>query len=37
MKISITPLSGQQVQDIVARLYGTPRELVERARAVIKP
>ena len=32
MKISITPLSGQQVQDLVAKLYATPRELVERAR-----
>ncbi len=37
MKISITPLSGQQVQDIVTKLYATPRELVERARTVIKP
>jgi len=37
MKISITPLSGQQVQDLVAKLYATPRELVERARTVIKP
>jgi hypothetical protein len=37
MKISITPLSGQEVQDIVAKLYSTPRELVERARNVIKP
>jgi len=37
MKISITPLSGQQVQDLVAKLYATPRDLVERARTVIKP
>jgi len=37
MKISITPLSGQQVQDIVTKLYATPRDLVERARTVIKP
>ena len=36
MKISITPLSGLQVQDIVAKLYATPRELVERARKAIK-
>ena len=36
MKISITPLSGLQVQGIVAKLYATPRELVERARKVIK-
>jgi tripartite-type tricarboxylate transporter receptor subunit TctC len=37
MKLSITPLSGQQVQDLVAKLYAAPRELVERARTVIKP
>ena len=37
MKISITPLSGQQVQDIVTKLYATPRDLVERARTAIKP
>ena len=37
MKISITPLSGQQVQDLVAKLYAAPRDLVERARTVIKP
>ena len=37
MKISITPLSGQQVQDLVAKLYATPRDLVERARTAIKP
>jgi tripartite-type tricarboxylate transporter receptor subunit TctC len=37
MKISITPLSGAEVQTIVAKLYATPRELVERARSVIRP
>jgi tripartite-type tricarboxylate transporter receptor subunit TctC len=37
MKISITPLSGQQVQDIVTKLYATPKEFVERARAAIRP
>ncbi len=37
MKISITPLSGQQVQDLVAKLYATPREFVERAKMAIKP
>ncbi len=37
MKISITPLSGQQVQDLVAKLYATPRDFVERARAAVKP
>jgi tripartite-type tricarboxylate transporter receptor subunit TctC len=37
MKISITPLSGQRVQELVAKLYDTPREFVDRAKAAIKP
>ena len=37
MKISITPLSGNKVQDLVAKLYQTPKDLVERARNAIKP
>src|SRR5262245_99191 len=37
MKISITPLSGTKVQDVIARLYTTPKEFVERAKVVIKP
>jgi tripartite-type tricarboxylate transporter receptor subunit TctC len=37
MKVSITPLSGQKVQDLVARLFATPKDIVERAKTVIKP
>jgi len=37
MKISITPIAGGKVQDLVARLYATPKEFVERAKVVIKP
>ena len=37
MRISITPLSGQEVQELVAKLYTTPRDFVDRARAAIKP
>src|SRR5262249_28031388 len=37
MKISITPLPGAKVQDVVAKLYTTPKALVERAKNVIKP
>jgi tripartite-type tricarboxylate transporter receptor subunit TctC len=36
-KLSITPLSGTAVQDLVAKLYKTPKDLVERARSAIKP
>jgi hypothetical protein len=37
MKISITPLAGGKVQDLIGRLYSTPKEFVERAKVVIKP
>jgi tripartite-type tricarboxylate transporter receptor subunit TctC len=37
MKISITPLSGAKVQALIEKLYATPKELVERAKNVIKP
>ncbi len=37
MKISITPLSGAKVQDLIAKLYTTPKEFVERAKNAIKP
>jgi tripartite-type tricarboxylate transporter receptor subunit TctC len=37
MKISIAPIQGGKVQDLIARLYATPKEFVERAKAVIKP
>src|SRR5215470_9596794 len=37
MKISITPLAGAKVQDLIASLYATPKQFVDRAKAVIKP
>jgi tripartite-type tricarboxylate transporter receptor subunit TctC len=37
MKISITPLSGAKVQALVEKLYATPKDLIERAKNVIKP
>ncbi len=36
-RIAITPLSGAKVQDIVQKLYATPKSIVERAKQVIKP
>jgi len=36
-RIAITPLSGAKVQEIVQKLYATPKAIVERARQVIKP
>jgi hypothetical protein len=37
MRISIAPLSGAEVQDLIGRLYATPKAFVDRAKAVIKP
>ena len=37
MHIEIDPLSGAKVQDLVAKIYGTPSDVVEQARKAIKP
>lgn len=36
LKLAIDPLSGEGVQKLVAELYATPKEEVERARQVLK-
>lgn len=37
MRIDISPLSGAKVQDLVRRLYATPKDVVMRARGAITP
>jgi len=37
LRIDITALPGTQVQDIVQKLHATPKDIVERARAAIRP
>jgi hypothetical protein len=37
VKISIAPLQGAKVQSLIGKLYATPKEVVDRAKAVIKP
>ena len=37
IRIDIEPLSGQKVQDVVAKLYATPGSVVESARQAIRP
>jgi tripartite-type tricarboxylate transporter receptor subunit TctC len=37
MRIDISPLPGTRVQEIVAKLHATPKNIVERARAAIRP
>jgi tripartite-type tricarboxylate transporter receptor subunit TctC len=37
MKIDIEPLSGDKVQAIVLKLHATPKDIVQKARQVIRP
>ena len=37
LRIDVAPLPGAQVQELVTKLYATPKDIVERARAAIKP
>jgi len=37
MRIDISPLPGPKVQEIVAKLHATPKDIVEKARAAIRP
>jgi hypothetical protein len=37
MKIDIEPLSGAKVQEIVLKLHATPKDIVQKARAAIRP
>ena len=37
MKVSITPLGGADVQEVIRKLYTTPKDFVERAKTAIKP
>jgi len=35
--VDIEPLSGAKVQEVVAKLYASPKDIVERARKAIRP
>jgi tripartite-type tricarboxylate transporter receptor subunit TctC len=37
LQLSIKPTSGDQVQELVQRMYATPKEIVERTRRAIRP
>ena len=37
MRVDIEPLSGAKVQEVVAKLYATPKAIVERGRKAIRP
>ena len=36
-RVDIEPLSGAKVQEVVAKLYASPKDIVERARKAIRP
>jgi tripartite-type tricarboxylate transporter receptor subunit TctC len=35
-RVDIEPLSGAKVQDVIAKLYATPKDVIERARKAIR-
>jgi tripartite-type tricarboxylate transporter receptor subunit TctC len=37
MRIDISPLPGSRVQELVQKLYATPKDIVERAKQAIRP
>jgi tripartite-type tricarboxylate transporter receptor subunit TctC len=37
MRIAIAPLSGEKVQELVTKLYATPKDVVAEAKSAIKP
>ena len=37
LRVDILPLSGGKVQDLVQKLYATPKGIVEQARRTINP
>jgi tripartite-type tricarboxylate transporter receptor subunit TctC len=37
MRIDISPLPGAKVQELIGKLYATPKTIVEQARAAIRP
>jgi tripartite-type tricarboxylate transporter receptor subunit TctC len=36
-RVDIAPLSGAKVQETIAKLYATPKDIVDRARKAIRP
>jgi tripartite-type tricarboxylate transporter receptor subunit TctC len=37
LRVDIAPLSGAKVQEVVQKLYATPKDIVERAKLAIRP
>ena len=37
LRLDITPSPGERLQDVVQKLYATPKNIVDRAKEAIKP
>ena len=37
LKLQITPAPGSMVEEVVSKMYKTPKHIVERATALVKP
>jgi hypothetical protein len=37
LRIDVAPLSGARVQEVVKKLYESPKDIVEKARLAINP
>lgn len=36
-QLSVKPMSGERISEVVAKIYATPKDIVERARRAIRP
>ena len=37
LKLEVNPVNGEEVDQLIAELYATPKDMVEETRAAIKP
>jgi hypothetical protein len=37
LRLDVTPSPGERLQDVVQKLYATPKAIVDRAKEAIKP
>jgi hypothetical protein len=36
-RLEIVPMTGEEAQQLIAEVYATPRPIVDRARAMLRP
>jgi len=37
LKLEVNPVTGEEIDKLIAELYATPKDVVEETRAAIKP